>query len=97
MVSLAKPIATILAISFLLALIAAPGIDASGGGKGVDESGECDAEDGADGSCDASSGIEGETAAATVQEAECVDKEPRCADWAAEGECEENPDYMLGE
>ncbi|KAL3770736.1 hypothetical protein ACHAW5_001453 [Stephanodiscus triporus] len=89
-----------------------PTARAMGGGKGVDESGECDAEDGADGSCDASAlavgdddeasppekvGIEGETAAAAVQEAECVDKEPRCAYWAAEGECEENPDYMLVE
>jgi len=32
-----------------------------------------------------------------VQVAECVDKEPRCAFWASEGECEANPDYMLRE
>ncbi|KAL3780752.1 hypothetical protein ACHAW5_006422 [Stephanodiscus triporus] len=107
-----KLLALLLLLLIAIAAVAASGMDASGGGKGVDESGECDAEDGADGSCDASAlavgdddeasppekvGIEGETAAAAVQEAECVDKEPRCAYWAAEGECEENPDYMLVE
>ena len=36
-------------------------------------------------------------AGTVVRVAECVDKEPRCAFWASEGECEANPDYMLRE
>ncbi len=32
-----------------------------------------------------------------IHEVECIDKEPRCPGWAAEGECEINPDYMLCE
>ena len=27
--------------------------------------------------------------------AEIVDSDPNCADWAARGECEANPDWML--
>jgi len=95
-----------LLLLLLIAVAAASGMDADGGGGG-DESGECDAEDDADGSsCDASAlavadddvASPPEAGAATVGlKAECVDEEPRCADWAAEGECEENPDYMLRE
>ena len=26
----------------------------------------------------------------------CEDMEPDCSEWASRGECEKNPDYMLG-
>ena len=39
----------------------------------------------------------GDDAGTVVRVAECVDKEPRCALWGSQGECEANPDYMLRE
>ena len=40
---------------------------------------------------------EGAGGTSVVHVAECADKEPRCAFWASDGECEANPDYMLRE
>ncbi len=28
---------------------------------------------------------------------DCADSEPRCGDWAKQGECEHNPTYMIGQ
>eukprot|EP00584_Thalassiosira_punctigera_P024711 CAMPEP_0172554422 /NCGR_PEP_ID=MMETSP1067-20121228/54494_1 /TAXON_ID=265564 ORGANISM="Thalassiosira punctigera, Strain Tpunct2005C2" /NCGR_SAMPLE_ID=MMETSP1067 /ASSEMBLY_ACC=CAM_ASM_000444 /LENGTH=492 /DNA_ID=CAMNT_0013342791 /DNA_START=82 /DNA_END=1560 /DNA_ORIENTATION=- len=63
--------------------------------------GECDA---ADGSCDASSAPPGDgdddrsrsRSRRRAARAKCEDKEPDCPGWARLGECENNPNYMLG-
>ncbi len=56
--------------------------------------GECDA---ADGSCDAAEASAPEDGKRRTRRTECEDKETECKFWASGGECEKNPNYMLGE
>ncbi|KAL3827323.1 hypothetical protein ACHAXA_005069 [Cyclostephanos tholiformis] len=99
------------ALLLLVAIVAATnGMDAEGGGGGGfgdSGGGECDAMMNPDDTCGDASSLDGgapedadgssppgETTGILLR-SECVDKEPRCPGWAAEGECDKNPDYML--
>lgn len=64
--------------------------------------GECTNYETSDGSCEAADAVDtlpapdGDVMLRTVTPA-CEDKESECGFWASEGECENNPNYMLRE
>lgn len=80
----------ILSLVLFLVVAAASAMAADGV---VEGGGKCDAEN-ADGSCDVA---EASTTGSGGIALQCEDKDPRCGDWASEGECQKNPVYMLGE
>ncbi len=98
-------------LALLLLLVSVVGVDGSiGGGEcdAMNADGSCDApppssldeddDDHGDDDFDVPPALPDDVAMdGIIHEVECVDKEPRCPGWAAEGECDINPDYMLCE